>query len=277
MKKLTLTLLLCLTPLSATAQALDAPRPIPALETVWMDEMTWMEVRDAIASGKTTAIVATGGIEQNGPYAVNGKHAFIVRSDAEAIAKRLGDALVAPVVPFAPEDYVEGAGDYRNFPGTFHLRTEIFQEVLKDICLALKRHGFRDIALIGDNLPNQEAMAEVADELNAEWAGEAARVHHIPEYYAQHGVIDRDLPNWGVNQESEGVHSSYRVEATLMAINPDYVRLDQRIATGKTTINSVSIVPAIRTIEHGNRMQEIKTIATVRAIRQRIRDPRPAP
>ena len=27
------------------------PRPIPALDSVWMEELTWMEVRDAIRDG----------------------------------------------------------------------------------------------------------------------------------------------------------------------------------------------------------------------------------
>ena len=42
-------------------------RPIPALNTIWIEEMTWIEIRDALAEGKRTAIVPTGGIEQNGP------------------------------------------------------------------------------------------------------------------------------------------------------------------------------------------------------------------
>jgi creatinine amidohydrolase len=29
---------------------------------VFIDEMTWMDVRDALAAGKTTAIITTGGV-----------------------------------------------------------------------------------------------------------------------------------------------------------------------------------------------------------------------
>src|SRR5262249_54278262 len=45
----------------------ESPRPIAALDTVFLEEMTWMEVRDAMRAGKDTVIVPTGGIEQNGP------------------------------------------------------------------------------------------------------------------------------------------------------------------------------------------------------------------
>ena len=43
----------------------DAKNPLPAPNTVWMEEMTWIDVRDALAAGKTTAIIPTGGMEPN--------------------------------------------------------------------------------------------------------------------------------------------------------------------------------------------------------------------
>jgi len=264
-------LLLLLVPVTASGQdERDSPRPIPMRAAVWLDQMTWMEVRDAIVMGKTTAILPTGGTEANGPYSVTGKHSFIVGSDAEAIARRLGNALVAPVVWFEPGGNLGATGEDTDYPGTFAIRTDVYKEVIRDLADALRQAGFQDIVMIGDNGGNQRPLAEVAAELNRAWAGGTARVHHVPEYYAQHGVIDAMLPDWGVNQVDEGVHDSYRVTATLMAIDPANVRLEERIATGKTSINGVDIVPAIRTIEHGRRMQEIKTLATVSAIRKAI-------
>src|SRR5690349_3038437 len=41
----------------------NAPRPIDALDSVWTEDLTWMEVRDAIKAGKTTALILTGGVE----------------------------------------------------------------------------------------------------------------------------------------------------------------------------------------------------------------------
>src|ERR1700733_855901 len=68
-----------------------------ARATVFSEEMTWEEVRDALKAGKTTILIPTGGVEQNGPYVVTGKHNYIIRANAEAIARKLGNALVAPV------------------------------------------------------------------------------------------------------------------------------------------------------------------------------------
>ena len=72
-------------------------------DIVFLEELTWTEVRDAIRSGKTTIILPTGGTEQNGPHMVLGKHNFIVRHTAEAIARKPGNALVAPVLAYVPE------------------------------------------------------------------------------------------------------------------------------------------------------------------------------
>ncbi|MBV6644784.1 MAG: hypothetical protein KI790_05015, partial [Cyclobacteriaceae bacterium] len=71
----------------------NKPRPIPALEKVFMEDLTWMEVRDAMKSGKTTAIIATGGLEMNGPYLVTGKHNIVCRVLSERLARALGNAL----------------------------------------------------------------------------------------------------------------------------------------------------------------------------------------
>jgi creatinine amidohydrolase len=59
---------------ASLAQDLHAPRPIAGMDSVFLEELTWMEVRDAIQAGKTAVIVGTGGLEQNGPYVAIGKH-----------------------------------------------------------------------------------------------------------------------------------------------------------------------------------------------------------
>ena len=82
---------------SAQAQTLSAPS-LPNPNSVFLEDLTWVEVRNAIAAGKTTAIIPTGGTEQNGPHMVIGKHNYLVRYKAGEIAKRLGNAIVAPVM-----------------------------------------------------------------------------------------------------------------------------------------------------------------------------------
>src|SRR5687767_15849891 len=81
----------------------DAPNPLPAPNTVWLEEMTWMDVRDALKAGNTTAIIPTGGMEPNGPWLVTGKHNYVLQANCDAIARKLGNALCAPTVKLVPE------------------------------------------------------------------------------------------------------------------------------------------------------------------------------
>src|SRR5215213_7396765 len=78
----------------------DAPNPLSSPNTVWLEEMTWMDARDAIKAGKTTIIIPTGGFEPNGPWLALGKHNYVLQANCEAIARKMGDALCAPVVAF---------------------------------------------------------------------------------------------------------------------------------------------------------------------------------
>ncbi|HKA07357.1 MAG TPA: creatininase family protein, partial [Gemmataceae bacterium] len=92
----------------------DAKRPIEALDSVFIEELTWMEVRDALKAGKTTVLIPTGGVEQNGPYLATGKHNYVLRATTEVIARKLGNTLVAPTVAFVPEGDID--------PPTSHMK-----------------------------------------------------------------------------------------------------------------------------------------------------------
>jgi creatinine amidohydrolase/Fe(II)-dependent formamide hydrolase-like protein len=246
------------------------PRPIAALDTVFLEEMTWMEVRDALRAGKTTALVATGGVEDNGPYVATGKHDYIIRTVAEAIARRLGDAVVAPVVAFVPEGDIEPPTGHMKYPGTISVSEDTFERLLTDICASLRAQGFKHIILLGDSGGNQEGMKAVAARLDTGWGG-TARVHYIPEYYDYDGVT-RWLEAQGVRQRDEGLHDDFVVTAQLMAVNPDTVRMNQRLAAGRFHINGIDLSPATTTIAWGKRIIAYRAETTARAIRKAIRD-----
>src|SRR5580704_15989871 len=65
---------------------------------VEFEMMTWPEVKAAIAGGKTTALVYTGGTEQRGPQNVNGGHTLMGKATVKAIALELGNAIAMPVL-----------------------------------------------------------------------------------------------------------------------------------------------------------------------------------
>jgi creatinine amidohydrolase/Fe(II)-dependent formamide hydrolase-like protein len=242
-------------------------RPIDALNSVWIEELTWIEIRDALAAGKKTIIIPTGGVEQNGPYVAMGKHNVILRGQCESLARRLGNALCAPVVAFVPEGDFDPPTSHMRYPGSISLTETTFRALLDDIATSFKVGGFSEIILIGDSGGNQAGMKATADALNARWGGKGAVARFIPEFYDNNGVIAYMNNELGIKEPNEdGWHDYYWITAEMMAVDPTVVRYDQRVKAGKATINGVSIAPKEKTIEVGTKLIEWRTTQTVKAI-----------
>lgn len=242
------------------------PRPIDAVDSVFIEELTWMEVRDAMRSGKDTVLVATGGVEQNGPYLVTGKHNYVLRGTTEAIARKLGTALVAPIVAFVPEGDIDPPTGHMKYPGTISLTEATYQALLTDICASLKAHGFRHIVLLADSGGNPEGMKAVAAKLGAKWKDGTTRIDYIDAYYDYSGVT-KWLEGQGIKQTSEGIHDDFAITAQMLAVDPTTVRMKERIKAGKFRINGVDLAPAEKSIAWGKKIIEYRAEATVKAIR----------
>lgn len=260
------------------AQDMDAPRPIAGTSTVWIEEMTWMEVRDALADGMTTVIVGTGGVEQNGPYVASGKHNFVLTATTEAIARELGNALVAPIVKFVPEGDIDPPSGHMRYHATISVTQETFEALLTDIAGSFAAHGFTDIVLIGDSGGNTRGMENVAAALNAVWADRPARVHHIPEYYTE-DIYSCDYlkAELGIFQEPDNCvatrneyHDDYHYSSIIATTDPTRIRAQQRMDAGLFSINGVDLAPLARTIANGRRLVEYRAEITARAIRDAI-------
>lgn len=234
-----------------------------------------MDVRDALAAGMTTAIVGTGGVEQNGPYVASGKHNFVLSATTEAIARELGDALVAPIVKFVPEGTIDPPTGHMRYHATISVSQETFEALLGDIVASLAAHGFRDIILIGDSGGNTRGMQNVADRLNDEWADRPARVHHIPEYYREDIYSCEFLKSeLGIFQEPDNCvatrneyHDDYHYSSIIATTDPERIRARQRIEAGLFSINGVDLNPLEQTIANGRRLVQYRAEITARAIR----------
>jgi creatinine amidohydrolase/Fe(II)-dependent formamide hydrolase-like protein len=152
-------------------------------KSVLIEDLTWMEVRDAIAGGKTTAVYYAASIEQNGPGLALGKHLFIAHYAAQRIAEELGNALVYPTMPYAiAGDPIKKTGHMR-FPGTVSLSEETFGAVAREVAISALAAGFKNVALMGDHGGGQQTLKNVAEALNAEWSPKGVHVYYIPDLY----------------------------------------------------------------------------------------------
>jgi len=251
----------------------DTPNPLTPPDTVWMEDMTWMDVRDAVKRGKTTVIVSTGGIEPNGPWLALGKHNFVLKANCDAIARKLGNALCAPIVPFVPEGSIEPKSSHMLTVGTISLEESTFEALLTDVARSYKAHGFENIVLIGDSGGNQDGMKAVADKLHAQWSAKPAVVH-IPEYYA-YNTVAKLLVDLGVTKadaKTDSLHDDPGIALNMFMTDPNSIRWDARVKAGKATIDGVSLADKNKNLEIGRKIVEMRATNTVAAIKKALAD-----
>jgi len=251
--------------LAVVARPLTAPLP----DTVKIADMTWVEVKSAIDHGYVRVIVPSGGIEQNGPHMILGKHDHIVGWTAQRIATELGHTLVTPVVSFVPEgDYVPPTGHMR-FPGTIGVPEKVFAGTLEGIARSLKAGGFKVICLIADHGASIAPQNEVAERLNKEWARDGIKVISVDDYYNAAGdAQSRLLESQGETPATIGQHAGITDTSELMAVHPGGVDLSRFSALPfSLAATGVDGDPRRASVERGKALLDLKVQAAVRQIR----------
>ena len=194
-------------------------------QRVMLEEMTWTEVQQAAKSASSAVIIPVGGTEQNGPHMALGKHNARALVLAGKIANRLGDTLVAPVIAYVPEGSISPPEGHMRFPGTLSVSREAFGGIVEGAARSLRQHGFKTIILIGDHGGYQPQLKTIADRLNRDWSGSAARVEFIEAYYlaAQKPYADV-LRSRGLGDAQIGTHAGSADTSLTMALVPRLVR-----------------------------------------------------
>jgi creatinine amidohydrolase/Fe(II)-dependent formamide hydrolase-like protein len=262
-------------PLSLAVAVLIAVIPFAvfaqAPPSVFVEELTWTELRDAIRAGATTVIVPIGGTEQNGPAMVLGKHNQRVKLLSAQIASALGHTLVAPVIAYVPEGQVNPPTAHMRFPGTITIPDAAFESTLEYAARSFRQHGLLHIVLLGDHGGYQKNMVHVADKLNREWAATPARVHAVTEYYR---VVDADyaaaLKGKGFRDAEIGSHAGLADTSLALAVDPKLVRAERLHADKLGPEQGVRGEPGRSTAEAGQLGVELIVSHTVAAIRQAI-------
>lgn len=182
--------------------------------------MTWKEVKDALAAGKTTALVYNGGTEQRGPQNVNGGHTLMAKATVLAIAEKLGNAIAAPVLPFSPN---RASAD---LPGTIGLSNELFADLNEQIGEQLIKSGFKNVVFMGDHGGGQAQLGEVAKKLDAKYSSQGIHAVYCDEVYSK---ANGDFDKWlTANGYPSSTHAGIPDTSEMLYLGADkgWVRKD---------------------------------------------------
>lgn len=268
-------------PTPATPPPLDLhnPNPLPISETqtprsLLLEQLTWMEVRDYIKSGYTRVIIATGGIEQNGPFVALNKHDLITKRLSVEIATRLGKTLVAPLVSFVPQGTIQPPSGHMLYPGTISLSEDTFVRLLVDVGLSLATHGFQEIIILGDSGESQRGMKRAATNLEKLISQPDTRVLFADSFY-DYASVRALIASRNIPQKPERFHEDLAFTAQLIAIEPNAIRYEERVRAGFTTLGGAPLTDFEMLRALGETIINTRADETTRALNTSLSGPEP--
>jgi creatinine amidohydrolase/Fe(II)-dependent formamide hydrolase-like protein len=235
--------------------------------SVYIEELTWPEIREAQAAGKTSAVIVAGGIEQNGHHMALAKHNVIARYVGGQIAERLGNALVYPVVPFSMAgDPIEKTGHMR-LPGTISLPSEVFLGVIRGVALSAISAGFKNVYVLGDHGGGQAELRLAAETLDADWRAKGVHVY----YLTNTGAAQKVNAFLAEKKVAPGGHAGVAESAQVMFL--DSARLMRKdkyavAAAGPESATGTNGDPNLATAEMGRAFLDMKVTDAVEQIRK---------
>jgi creatinine amidohydrolase len=230
----------------------------------FIEQMTWTEIRDAMAAGKTKVIVPIGGTEQNGPHMVMGKHNYVITFAAGKMAREMGDVLVAPTVAWVPEGSYEREG-FGDKPGVITNPSPSYNNLLEAAARSLESHGFTEIIFIADSGGDQAGMDEVATRLNGEWDGGRTKLFALTDYYEKGQEYSRAWlrAEYDYDMETIGSHAGITDTSAVMYVFAEGVRNDRRYRFGGRPDAGVTGDPTLATREIGRMVVNFKVVAAL--------------
>ncbi len=238
-----------------------------ATKSVYIEEMTWMEVQSRLNSGNSIVIIPSGATQQEGPHMVTGAHDVIARYAAGEIAMKLGNALVAPVIAYVPSGRINPQEGHMMFPGTISISNATYTALLEDAARSLKQHGFRMICFLGDSAGTQAIQSQVAQKLGDEWRADRVKVINLSSYFYKNGHEEWN-ENQGVKVDRPEAHAGHIETSEMLEIDGSGVRENLRAQHSERDYKTTGAMgdSSVASANYGRKYLSLKIEAAIRQI-----------
>lgn len=192
-----------------------------------LERLTWTDVEAALGRGMRRAIVCAASTEQHGPHLPEATDALLGEAYAEGLAKRLGDALVAPIIRPACSEH------HMAFPGSLTISGTLLMDIVDSYLASLRRHGFQRFVVMSSHGGNFPVLAE--------W--ERTRSPQDTVVLTDFHVFDAGfeaIRRFG-RTDTSGPHAEVLETSMMLHLHPELVHMERAAPgfTGESTLEDV--------------------------------------
>jgi len=194
---------------------------------LFIERLTWTDVEAALGRGMRRAIVCAASTEQHGPHLPEATDALLGEAYAEGLARRLGDALVAPIVRPACSEH------HMAFPGSLTIPETLLMDLLDAYLASLRRHGFERFVVMSSHGGNFPVLVE--------W--ERTRSPQDTVVLTDFHVFDAGfeaIRRFG-RTDTAGPHAEVLETSMMLHLHPELVHMERAASgfTGESTLEEV--------------------------------------
>jgi len=194
---------------------------------LFIERLTWTDVEAALGRGMRRAIVCAASTEQHGPHLPEATDALLGEAYAEGLARRLGDALVAPIVRPACSEH------HMAFPGSLTISETLLMDLLDAYLASLRRHGFERFVVMSSHGGNFPVLVE--------W--ERTRSPQDTVVLTDFHVFDAGfeaIRRFG-RTDTAGPHAEVLETSMMLHLHPELVHMERAASgfTGESTLEEV--------------------------------------
>jgi creatinine amidohydrolase len=207
-------------------------------DTVLLEELSWPEVQDALARGIRTVVIVAASIEQHGPHLPMVTDTAIGQAVGERVARKLGNALLAPPIRPACSDH------HLAFPGSLSIPQEVFIETVGAYVRSLAPHGFDTFVLFSSHGGNFAPLEVAGARLREEFGPKGVRVVVFAGTAALQDmmkVMVGTAAAMGAPQDVDAIHADVTETSVMMARQPSLVSAGRLEAGYLGRINTTEI------------------------------------